>query len=210
MSTYKKVKVGIIDYKLNNLFSIYNALKEIGYKTSIIDIKNKNYNSYDLVVLPGVGSYDAAMKYIKYYSINDKINSFISKKNKIFFGICLGMQLLFESSNEFKKTNGLSIIPGHVKSMKNDKNHPIPHIGWNNLKILNNKNQILQNRINYYFVHSFYCDPKNKKHILSETKYGKNKFCSSIFTDNIIATQFHPEKSGLNGIKLLKNIIKVL
>ena len=77
MSIYKNIKVGIIDYKLNNLFSIYNALKKIGYNTKIIDAEVKNYNSYDLVVLPGVGSYGSAMKYIKAYNINNKINEFI-------------------------------------------------------------------------------------------------------------------------------------
>ena len=209
MSIYKNIKVGIIDYKLNNLFSIYNALKKIGYNTKIIDAEVKNYNSYDLVVLPGVGSYGSAMKYIKAYNINNKINEFIENK-KFFFGICLGMQLLLEKSTEFKDTNGLGIIKGSVKHLKKDKNNPVPHIGWNNLINVKKNEFNLEKKDNFYFVHSLYCSPKDKKHVLSETKYGKNKFCSAIRDNNILATQFHPEKSGPSGINLLKGLKKLL
>ena len=110
MSIYKNIKVGVIDYKLNNLFSIYNALKKIGYNVKIIDTEIKDYNSYDLVVLPGVGSYDSAMKYIKAYNIDNKINDFIENKNFL-FGICLGMQLLFEKKI---KKNQCHILVGIV------------------------------------------------------------------------------------------------
>ena len=209
MSIYKNIKVGVIDYKLNNLFSIYNALKKIGYNVKIIDTEIKDYNSYDLVVLPGVGSYDSAMKYIKAYNIDNKINDFIENKNFL-FGICLGMQLLFEKSSEFKNTKGLGIIKGSVKNLKKNKNNPVPHIGWNSLINVKTNELNLEKKNNFYFVHSLYCSPKDKKHILSETKYGTNKFCSAIRNKNIIATQFHPEKSGPSGINLLKNLRNIL
>ncbi len=205
MSTFKNIKVGIIDYKLNNLFSIYNALRKIGYKTNIIDLNVRNYKTYDLVVLPGVGSYSHAMDYIKKFNIDKKIYDFISKKESLLFGICLGMQLLFEESSEFKNTKGLGIISGFVENLKNDKKTPVPHIGWNNLINLRN-NDLRIKKKNFYFIHSLYCKPKDKKVILTETKYGKNNFCSSIYHKNIFATQFHPEKSGHNGIELLKQI----
>ena len=208
MLTYNKIKIGIIDYKLNNLFSIYNGIKKIGYNTSIIEVNIDNYKKYDIVILPGVGSYDSAMRYIKYYNINQKLYEFLSKKNKLLFGICLGMQLLFEKSFEFKNTKGLCLIEGSVKKLIEDKWNPVPHIGWNN--VMNVKKNIfeLKKSKNFYFVHSFYCDPKNKKNVITETKYGRNKFCSVVQTKNILATQFHPEKSGLTGIDLLKKLKK--
>ena len=208
MLTYNKIKVGIIDYKINNLFSIFNAFRDIGYKTSIIDVDFKNYNKYDLIVLPGVGSFGSAMKIIKKNKIDHKIKEY-TEKNNFFFGVCLGMQLLFETSNEFETTSGLGLLKGTVNKLDNSKNFPIPHIGWN--KAINSKKNILiENDKNFYFVHSYYCKPSDKKNIISKTVYGKNKFCSSIQNKNIIATQFHPEKSGIQGIRLLKNFKKII
>lgn len=209
MSTYKNIKVGIIDYKLNNLFSIYNAFKKVGYNTKIIDLNIRNYKSYDLIVLPGVGSYSHAMNFIKKFEIDKKIYDFVSQEKNLLFGICLGMQLLFEKSSEFKNTKGLGIIPGYVENLINNTKSPIPHIGWNNLNYLKDNDFKIKKK-NFYFIHSLYCKPEDKKIILTETKYGKNIFCSSVYDKNIFATQFHPEKSGHNGIELLKQIKKVI
>ena len=195
----KKINIGIIDLKLNNLFSLHQACKNTGYKTSIIDVKTKKYN-YDIIILPGVGTFRAAMKYLK-------------KKEKIIFGICLGMQLLLEESEEFGVTRGLGLIEGKVKKINKFKNTKIPHIGWNNLKITKNKKNFLNNSFNkekFYFVHSYYCDVKFKEQICSYTNYGKLNFCSSLRKDNIIGSQFHPEKSGHPGIKILSNLHKLL
>ena len=208
MLTYNKIKIGIIDCKLNNLFSIYNAFKSIGYKTSIIDLKKKNFKNFDLIALPGVGSFGSAMKIIKKNNIDKKIIEYI-EKDKFFLGICLGMQLLFEKSYEFQVTKGIGLLKGEVKKINFSRNYPVPHIGWNKI-FIKKKNPLIKNKKNFYFVHSFFCKPSNQDNILSETIYGKKKFCSSIKFKNLIATQFHPEKSGLQGIEFLKNLKKMI
>ena len=121
-------------------------------------------------------------------------------------GICLGMQLFFSESCEFKKTKGLNLISGKVKKIPNQVNK-VPHIGWNTTKIIK-KNNFLYNNKHFYFVHSYYCEPKNKSLILSETNLEKLSFCSSVLTKNLLGVQFHPEKSSIAGINLLKNILK--
>lgn len=214
MSEFKasKIKLGIIDLNVNNIFSIYEACKSQGYNTKIINKSLKNYK-FDIVIMPGVGSFNTAMNFIKKNKIDEKIDNFLNKKNKLFFGICLGMQLLFEESEEFGYTKGLNIIDGRVHKFKETKNLKVPHIGWNNLIPRKNNKKILKmtNKINkYYFVHSYYCVPKDDKIISSLTEYGNIKFCSSITQNNIVATQFHPEKSGEAGLKILGGMYKYL
>tara|TARA_B110000003_G_scaffold276186_1_gene321375 strand:+ start:6694 stop:7338 length:645 start_codon:yes stop_codon:yes gene_type:complete len=214
MSGYKnsKVKLGIIDLNVNNIFSIYEACKSQGYNTEIINKSLKDY-SFDIIIMPGVGSFNTAMKFIKKNNIDEKIDNYLNKKNKLFFGICLGMQLLFEESEEFGVTKGLKLIKGKVKKFKETKNLKVPHIGWNNLTPrINNKNILkMINRNNkYYFVHSYYCVPKEDKIISSLTEYQNIKFCSSITQNNIVATQFHPEKSGEAGLKIIGGMYKYL
>ena len=211
-SKISKVKLGIIDLNVNNIFSIYEACKSQGYNTKIIDKKLKNY-SFDIVIMPGVGSFNTAMKFIKKNNIDEKIDNYLNKKNKLFFGICLGMQLLFEKSEEFGVTRGLNLIEGEVKKFKETKKLKVPHIGWNNLSTDINKKNILKvtdKKNKYYFVHSYYCVPKNKKIISSLTQYQDINFCSSITQNNIVATQFHPEKSGTAGLKILHGMYKYL
>ena len=150
-----KIKVGIIDMKLHNLFSIYQACKNIGYKTTIIDNKLKNY-SYDIIILPGVGSFKSAMNYLNTSGIKDRLLEYSNSRNKFLFGICLGMQLLFDKSEEFGDTKGLGLISGDVKKFKKYKNVKIPHIGWNNLILGPNKNTFLKKNC---FDHNFYFIP---------------------------------------------------
>ena len=207
-----KLRVGIIDLKLHNLFSIHQACKNIGYKTTIIDDNLKNYN-HDIVILPGVGSFKSAMKHLNKHGRKNKLLEFTLLKNKILVGICLGMQLLFESSEEFGKSKGLGLIEGNVKKFKKDKNIKIPHIGWNIINKGLCKNNFLKKNYfshKYYFIHSYYCDPKIKDQICSYTPYGKINFCSSIRKENIFGTQFHPEKSSIKGLEILRNIQKLV
>ena len=206
---FKKIKIGIINMDCNNMYSIFNTLKKIGYKTSIIN-KNKSIKNFDLVVLPGVGSYKQAMNSLKKKNIDYELLNFLEYKNRGLMGICLGMQLLFQSSEEFGKNSGLGLIEGNVKKFKK-KLSKVPHIGWNKVEF-RKKNPIYSNlnKKNFYFVHSFYCRPKNEKIILSKTNYNGKKFCSSILSKNIIAVQFHPEKSGKVGVKFLQNIHHIL
>ena len=181
------------------------ACKNIGYKSSVIDPKERILK-YDIIIIPGVGSFKFAMKYLKLKNLENKIKNFVTKKDKLLFGICLGMQLLFDESEEFGKTKGLGLLKGKVKRI-NYKNLKVPHIGWNYL--IKKKNLFLPKDIfnkQFYFTHSFYCDPVVSSEINTLTKYGQFNFCSSIKKKNIIGTQFHPEKSGKTGLKILKKI----
>ena len=200
----KKISVGIINLELHNLFSIFHAMKILGYNVKIYNLQHSKYNS-DILILPGVGSYNAAMKTIKKNHIDEKIREFLNKK-KLLFGICLGMQLLFEKSNEFGSTQGIGLVKGSVKKFPN-KGFKIPHIGWEKIKKTKNVNY-LSDEDYYYFVHSYYCEPSNKNSILSYTNYQGFNYCSSVYTKNIFATQFHPEKSGKSGLKILNKIKK--
>ena len=181
-------------------------MKILGYNVKIYNLQQSKYNS-DILILPGVGSYNAAMKTIKKNHIDEKIREFLNKK-KLLFGICLGMQLLFEKSNEFGSTQGIGLVKGGVKKFPN-KGFKIPHIGWEKIKKTKNV-KFLSDEDYYYFVHSYYCEPSNKNSILSYTNYQGFNYCSSVYTNNIFATQFHPEKSGKSGLKILNNIKKFI
>ena len=158
-------------------------------------------------MLPGVGSFAKGMKTLREKSFDTYIQDYTSNNNNKMLGICLGMQLFFSESCEFGKTSGLNLISGKVKKISNKVNK-VPHIGWNTIKISKKNNFFNNNNKQFYFVHSYYCEPKNKKLILSETNLEKLNFCSSVITDNLIGVQFHPEKSSIAGINLLKNILK--
>lgn len=194
-----KIKIGIINLEINNLYSIYNAFKKIGYKTTII---KKKINNYDFIVLPGVGSYREGMNSLKKNNLIDALKEYVIIKKKNILGICLGMQMLFSKSNEHGNTDGLDLISGSVKKFKKKKNFFIPVVGWYKTKSLA---QRLNNKY-FYHTHSYYCEPKNKNLVLSNTIYQKFSYCSSVQDKNILAFQFHPEKSGINGINLLKTI----
>lgn len=211
MSGFSKIKVGIINSNIHNIHNIYRACSETGFKTKIINPSEKKLK-YDLLILPGVGSFRSGMNYLNKHSFNEKISDFLSNQNKILFGICLGMQLLFEKSEEFVNTNGLGFIKGKVVKLKKDNNLKIPHIGWNKI-IIKRKNRLIKSNYKnkmFYFVHSYYCSPENQQDILTYTNYGNYNFVSSILKKNIIATQFHPEKSGNQGINLIKDIKKYI
>ncbi len=200
-----KKKIMIVDYKLNNLFSIKNALDFLGYEAFISsdpDLLKKT----DFVVLPGIGSFPEGMKKLHKLDLVNPLKNFISSGKK-FMGICLGFQMLFQESSEFGKTKGLGVIKGKVKKLNGNKKFlRIPHIGWNKIEIMNNfKREVSFQKKYFYFVHSFYAIPNNKNEIFSLTKYENIKFCSSIKKNNIFACQFHPEKSGAAGLKLIKS-----
>ena len=205
MSEFKKIKINIVNLGFNNTLSIFQAFKYLGCKVKLIDKIDKNKN--DLLVLPGIGSFSEGMKTLKKRNFDSYIQDYASDQKNKMLGICLGMQLFFSESCEFEKSRGLNLISGKVKKIPNNANK-IPHIGWNTAKI-NKKNSFLHdNKEQFYFVHSYYCEPKNKKLILSETNLEKFNFCSSVMSKNLIGVQFHPEKSSKAGINLLENILK--
>lgn len=198
--------IGIIDYGLGNLTSVKNALDKIDVPSFISDDPLKLKNSTGLI-LPGVGAAGAGMKNLKAKKL-DKFLIEEIKKGKPFLGTCLGMQLLFDFSEE-DNTKCLGIIPGKVK--KYAGNLKIPQMGWNNVFKKNNRSKLLKNIKNqsyFYFVNSFYCIPKEKEIISGVTDYG-GEFCSVVEKGNIFATQFHSEKSGDLGLKLLRNFTEV-
>jgi len=203
-------KIAIIDYKMSNLFSIRNALKFLDIEANITSNANEILSS-DGAILPGVGSYPEAVKHLHDLEIFEPIKDFI-KTGKPFMGICLGLQLLFTKSEEFESTTGLNIIPGFVKNFDKEV-ETVPHVGWNSVELnknnAQNESNILINTIKegnyFYFVHSYFVEPENESSIKTYTRHENKIFCSSVMIDNIFASQFHPEKSGKDGLEILRN-----
>lgn len=198
-------KVGIINYGAGNLMSITNAIKVLGLDVKILPKYTKE--DFDMLILPGVGNFKPAMKNIIKNGLYEKIVGFYNQKKPI-LGICLGIQLMFEKSEEAKNVRGLSFLKGEVKKFSS-KNLVLPHMCWNIVKF-NKKNPTildgLRNEEFFYFVHSYYPVPEDKKIVFATTCYGE-EFCCMVLKDNLVATQFHLEKSSVVGLKLLKNII---
>tara|TARA_B100000965_G_scaffold225756_1_gene188968 strand:+ start:3160 stop:3771 length:612 start_codon:yes stop_codon:yes gene_type:complete len=200
-----KKKICILDYGLGNIRSLKNSLNRIGYNCDFFsDALSKNY---DVVFIPGVGSFSKASKLIK----QKKIIDFLEKiKNKSFiFGICLGMQILMREGEENKKSKGLNYISGNVKKL--DKVDILPSVGFQ--KVYFNKSTDFKFLTDYsekkfYFVHSYHAVPNDKKNIIGYSKYMKIKYCAAIKNQKIFGTQFHPEKSGEIGLNFLKSFLK--
>jgi len=197
--------LGIVNHRYANIHSVKKALNYIN--CNHIELNNpSDFNDIDAIILPGVGAFDAAMQVLKNSGMANSLIEANLNKTPI-FGICLGMQLLFEKSEEGSE-KGLGLIEGSVKKIIQIDDIKIPHMGWNETYYQNKSNIFtkIKNKSFFYYVHSYECVPLNKDVITSYTNYG-NKICSSIENENIIATQFHPEKSGSNGIKIYKNFI---
>jgi imidazole glycerol-phosphate synthase subunit HisH len=198
-------KVVIIDYKMGNIASVEKSFKKVGANIVIsnkeMDIKNASH-----IILPGVGTFGDGMKNLKKLGLINVLRKKIKKEKTPFLGICLGMQLLGEIGHEFGKDDGLGLIKGAVVKLNTGKLR-LPHIGWNDIKIVK-KNILFQNipDNNFYFVHSFHLKCPQKSIISSTCTYGE-KFVASIQDKNIFATQFHPEKSQLGGLKVLENFL---
>ncbi len=194
----------IIDYGVGNLASVKNALDKLGLNCKISN-DSEIIKKADFLILPGVGVAGQGMKNLKKLGL-DKVIVGEIKKGKPFLGICLGMQLLFEKSEE-GNVNCLGLLKGQVKKFKKMKK--VPQIGWNQIDIQQKINLFrnIDNESYFYFVNSFYCLPKNKKVIAGLTNYGEI-FASIVAKDNIIGVQFHPERSGKVGFKLLENFVK--
>ena len=197
--------LGIVNHRYANIHSVKKALNYINCKHIELN-KPTDFNDIDAIILPGVGAFDAAMQVLKNSGMANSLIKANLKKTPI-FGICLGMQLLFEKSEEGSE-KGLGLIEGSVKKIIQIDDIKIPHMGWNETYYQNKSNifKKIKNKSFFYYVHSYECVPLNKDVITSYTNYG-NKICSSIENENIVATQFHPEKSGSNGIKIYKNFI---
>ena len=199
--------VAIIDYGINNISSFIKAFNKIEVKTEIVDHREKLKN-YQYIVLPGVGSFDSGVKNLIKKNLFDEIKN-LTKKGHFILGICLGMQLLFETSDESEDDiKGLSLLEGKSKKLKTHKEKnfiKVPHVGWNNLNI-KNKKKILKdfdNKDDFYFIHSYYVEPKDIKIISATSQHGL-EFPAVIEFENITGIQFHPEKCQTNGLKILE------
>jgi glutamine amidotransferase len=197
--------IGIIDFGLGNLGSILNSFEDINCKAKILksceEIRTINH-----LILPGVGSFRVGMQNL----IQNGWDKYIfehTKKKKPLLGICLGMQLLFDWGTEDGGYKGLGYIKGKVDKMEIIEKRKLPHVGWNKLNFLK-KHPIFKDvkeHVDYYFVHSYECISQNELNIISKTEYEK-EFISCVSNgDSIVGTQFHPEKSPPNGLKILKN-----
>lgn len=204
------IKVGIVDFGMGNLNSVCNALKFLGLEFTII-LKPDDLNNLTHIILPGVGSFKKAMTNLSLLNLVEKIRSSVLNEKKKILGICLGMQLLGSSSTEDGYTEGLSLINNRVRifSTKETKKKSIPHVGFNTIKIFNNRsfffNKINDNS-NFYFIHSYRMLREELIDNYALCNYGSD-FLAAFNYKNIFGTQFHPEKSQSNGLQLLYNFL---
>lgn len=202
--------IGIVDYKMGNLQSVKNSLDYLGIESKFVT-SPKEIEGCNKLILPGVGAFGLAMKQLNELNLVEPIKKFV-KDGKPILGICLGMQLLLDSSEEHGHHMGLSLVRGQVLPFAGKVgNLPIPHVGWNDASQIE-ESKILENiedGDSFYFVHSFYCDVTDKKEVVATTDYGFD-FDSVIESNNIYGCQFHPEKSQRAGLFLLENFSKIV
>ena len=199
--------VAIIDYDAGNVKSVEKAFRKIGQEACLTRDPD-TILSADHVVLPGVGNFGDAMNNLKKYGMDEVIREVI-KKETPFLGICVGMQVLFEGSEESPEVPGLGILKGYVKRFPRKDGMKIPQIGWNSIFMMNGGELFrdIPNGSYVYFVHSFYCEDENINQVRAIAEYS-TIYHASVQKGKLFATQFHPEKSGDLGLKILKNFIK--
>jgi glutamine amidotransferase len=199
--------IAIINYNMGNIKSVENAFRKIGAEIKVTS-DPEVINSSSAIVLPGVGAFKDAINNLEGLELIDVIKENINKK--LFLGICLGMQLLYEYSMEDGKSRGLGVLKGFVGKIPSVVK--VPHMGWNQIKIINKNNKLfsdIDNGENFYFIHSYHIIPENRNVISSVTDYGI-EIVSSIEKGNIYGFQFHPEKSSTIGLKILNNFWKLV
>jgi len=207
----KLKKIGIIDCNIGNIHSIENALIKLkcNYK---ISKDPKIINKFEKIILLGVGSFPAVMKNLDTYGFTSLLKKGY-KQRRYLLGICVGMQVFMSSGNEDTKTKGLNFIKGNVEMLKFSKDHPVPHIGWNEAFYKNKTNidifNQIKNKSSFYFVHSYHVKIKEKKVKTLLTQYGKNTIVAAVKKGNLYGVQFHPEKSQSAGMKILENFINL-
>jgi len=198
--------ITVVDYGMGNLRSVAKAFEAVGANVRVSS-KAKDIKEAKAVVVPGVGAFGDAVKHLEELGLKDELISAV-KKGKPYFGICLGLQILFEEGFEFGRHKGLGLLGGKVVRFEKKEGYKIPHMGWNsvNIKKTGDMYKDIKDGEFFYFVHSFYVVPKKEEVVASTTPY-IDEFCSSVEVDNIWAVQFHPEKSQRAGLKLIKNFI---
>ncbi len=196
----------IIDYGAGNLRSVVNALAKLGHETKITSSPDDVLNAR-MVILPGVGAAGDTIVNLRKLGLVDPIRQVITE-NRPFFAVCIGLQILLAGTEEGGGYDCLNIIPGRVKKLPLDLK--IPHMGWNQVKqkLSHPLFAGIPDEANFYFVHSYYAEPEDKSLVVGETEYGI-LMCSVIARGNLVATQFHPEKSGEYGLRMYDNFIKL-
>lgn len=209
--------IGIVDYKINNVQSVLRAFQKLNKKAEIVETPAELAKK-KVLVLPGVGSFGRGMRALSTAHLIEPLKNH-AKQGKPILGLCLGMQMLFSESNEFGRHKGLDLIAGRVVRFKpasktGRTDYKLPHIGWNEIRTKKGGrgSTLLSNivtPVSVYFVHSFFPEPEDKSVVLATTEYGNQEFCSVVQKDNIVGTQFHPEKSGEVGLNILKQFCKL-
>lgn len=200
--------IAIVDYNMGNLASVRNAFDLLGEKV-VVESDPARIGSYDKLILPGVGAFGDAMEHLKSRGMDEAVKEF-ARSGKHLFGICLGMQLLFDSSEEFGISEGLGLIPGRVVAFDSSRFHTplkVPHMGWN--RMFTKEHPLFQglDEAHYlYFVHSYHALTANESDTIGESVYGY-RFTSAVAHENVMGIQPHPEKSHQNGLTILKNFI---
>lgn len=200
--------ITILDYQMGNLRSVAKAVERLGQSAQLVDTPEDLLKA-DKLIVPGVGGFPACMDALKTRGLDTAIKDYI-KSGRPYLGICLGMQILMELSEEFGSHPGLGIFKGRVERFSPKTKLKIPHMGWNRLKFP--KDSKLFKDISpgayVYFVHSYFCEPKESKLVAATSNYGQD-FCAAFEQDNVFAVQFHPEKSQSVGLNILKNFCEV-
>ena len=200
--------IAIIDYDAGNIKSVEKALNFLG-EEAVITRDHDEILKSDKVILPGVGAFGDAMEKLHKYGLVDTIGQVV-EKGIPFLGICLGLQLMFESSDEAPGVKGLGILPGKILRIPKQEDMKIPHMGWNNIKIKDGAKLFkgLEKDPYVYFVNSYYLEADDENIVAATTEYGVT-IHASVEKDNVFACQFHPEKSSTVGLQILKNFISL-
>mgnify|MGYP003563750162 CR=1 FL=1 len=201
--------IGIINYGMGNIRSVQNALTYLGYSVRIISAPVE-LDQVERIILPGVGAFGRAMDNLHSLGFVDALNEHVIERQKLFLGICLGMQLICRESDEFGRHQGLGWIDGRIERIPGDMNLRVPHVGWNSLSI--RKSGGLMNGVaeqsDVYFVHGFYLPAHDQSFVSADCEYGQ-PVTAVIEQENIFATQFHPEKSQRVGLTILENFSRI-
>ncbi len=200
--------IAIIDYDAGNIRSVEKAMAKLGQEVWITRDRERIMNA-DKVILPGVGSFGDAMAHLREYNLVEVIKDVVAEK-KPFLGICLGLQLLYESSEETPGVEGLGILKGKILKIPEQEGLKIPHMGWNSLHLQNDGRLFrgIEQNPYVYFVHSYYLKAEEEETVKAATEYSVN-IHASVEKDNVFACQFHPEKSGDLGFQILKNFAEL-
>lgn len=205
------MRVGVLDYGAGNLRSVLNALAEIGHPANLIT-RPEHFESLDLLVFPGQGAFGDSVRQLQAHGLWSPLIDWL-KQERPYLGICLGYQLLFETGAESPGLSGLSIFKGHVGRFPSVPGVKIPHMGWNSARFQDPTHPVwrgLGTEANFYFVHSYFPEPQDSSIVGCLTDYAGLSFASGILRRNLVATQFHPEKSQAAGLTLLKNAFSYL